>query len=125
MSTIVELAKNVDRAKEQLARAEQQLLAALTGTSPSRRNGSVRPPGLSTAARVLSFVVEAGAEGVTRADINAKFPGQEKAVHSALKYQSAQKKIWSDDGKWKDIAVKKIGGRGAKPSSKKAQAPEQ
>lgn len=122
--SILELAKNVDRAKEQLVRAEQQLLAALTGTQLNRRNTSVRrdPGGPSTAARVLSLVEDAGPAGITRADLHAKLPGMEKAIHSALKYQSAQKKIWSDDGRWKAASTRKPATRQpSRQTAKKAQ----
>lgn len=127
-NNIVELAKDVERAKANWEQARLRLWAALTDEgvrgfklTPKGLNGQKKsnPGGPSTAARVLSLVEDAGPAGITRADLHAKLPGMEKAIHSALKYQSAQKKIWSDDGRWKAAAHKRSAG--GRQATKKAQ----
>lgn len=68
--------------------------------------GQVRrgPGGDSVSARVLSLV-QSSPRGIARADINARFAGEEKAVHSALKMHSTKKRIESVDGLWRATKV--------------------
>ena len=52
------------------------------------------------------MVTDAGPTGISRADINAKVPGAETAVHSALKKYSTLKRMESVDGRWRLVVPK-------------------
>jgi hypothetical protein len=121
MATIYELAKDVDRAQQELDRAKQRLLGAINGaglvtTRTPRRNGQARrgPGSDSVAARVFALVQGAGPNGIARADIIARFPGSEPAAESALKKYSSQKRLESVDGRWRVVTTPLPRGKASK-----------
>jgi hypothetical protein len=111
-TSVLELAKEVDRKQAELDRAKAALLAALAGTTPNgsnlrglnvARSKPQRGPGSeSIAARVLSLVERAGPQGIQRQALVQELGGSSvaSAVHSALKKYSGLKRMFSRDGNW-------------------------
>lgn len=109
MSNLIELARQVDKAREALDRAITALRAATGLSASAPRNVRQRPAGGpqqangTNVSQALLEAIRRSPTGLARAEMNGL--GSKGAIHSALKQHKARGYIVNVDGRWVQAAT--------------------